>query len=325
MYKISVIIPAYNAALYLPASLDSCLQQTFTDYEVIVINDGSTDNTLLVANNYVRKNPFIKVISKDNEGLVMARRTGIAEAKANFIFFLDADDVIEPDTLQLLYDNIQNADVAIGNVIIEHEDGTPFKRQKQNKFKYGHSNKEMICNYLSKNISHAIWGRLFRKSVLEGIETPPDITVGEDGITTYLIWGKQSIRVTLVEKFLYHYIQRDGSMINTVTPTNRAQRAKYIKWLFNYFKLHLEEKNISMCLSYNVMNEYYSYLRDGGNPNEDYELYDIVLKQLWNNKALKELDVWQQFMLKSFKCSTLLGLIYRRLFITIRNSALKIR
>lgn len=185
--KISIIIPAYNSAAYLPACLDSCLSQTFTDYEIVVINDGSTDNTVQLVANYMSKSNAIRLVNKKNEGLVMARRTYITEALADLIFFFDADDVIEPDSLELLYEQIEGADVVIGNLIVEHEDGTPFKYQKKNEFRYGTDTNGMVCNYLAKTISHAMWGRLFRKSVLVGIESPVDITVGEDAVTNYLI------------------------------------------------------------------------------------------------------------------------------------------
>ncbi len=97
MPKVSVIIPAYNSIQYLPETLESVLQQTFTDFEVLIINDGSSDNTVEWASGL--KDPRVKLISQENQGLSGARNTGIFNAQADYIAFLDADDLWEPTKL----------------------------------------------------------------------------------------------------------------------------------------------------------------------------------------------------------------------------------
>lgn len=91
MPKVSVIIPAYNSMQYLPETLESVLKQTFTDFEVLIINDGSSDNTVEWAGKL--EDPRVKLISQDNQGLPGARNTGIFHAQADYIAFLDADDL----------------------------------------------------------------------------------------------------------------------------------------------------------------------------------------------------------------------------------------
>lgn len=98
MPKVSVIIPAYNAMAYLPETLDSVLRQTFTDLEVLIINDGSSDHILEWAANIV--DPRVKLISQENQRLAAARNTGITHAKGEYIAFLDADDLWEPTKLE---------------------------------------------------------------------------------------------------------------------------------------------------------------------------------------------------------------------------------
>lgn len=97
MPKVSVVIPAYNAMTYLPQTLDSVLRQTFTDFEVLIINDGSTDNIIQWASEITA--PRVKLISQENQGLPGARNTGIAHAQGEYIAFLDADDLWEPTKL----------------------------------------------------------------------------------------------------------------------------------------------------------------------------------------------------------------------------------
>lgn len=98
MPKVSVVIPAYNAMGYLPETLESVLKQTFTDYEVLIINDGSSDNIVEWASTL--KDPRVRVISQHNQGVSVARNTGIAQAQGEYIAFLDADDLWEPTKLE---------------------------------------------------------------------------------------------------------------------------------------------------------------------------------------------------------------------------------
>lgn len=104
MPKISVIIPVYNAEQYLNECLDSVLAQTFTDIEVICIDDGSTDKSLAILRRYAKQDKRIKIITQKNSGVVVARNRAIAKASAEYIYPLDGDDVIAPNTLEKLYD-----------------------------------------------------------------------------------------------------------------------------------------------------------------------------------------------------------------------------
>ena len=98
---LSIIIPVYNAARYLRQALDSVLSQSFKDYEIILINDGSTDDSLDILEEYA-KNSSARIINKANEGVSAARNRGILEAKGKYLFFMDADDLLHPDFLSLM-------------------------------------------------------------------------------------------------------------------------------------------------------------------------------------------------------------------------------
>ncbi len=101
--KISVIVPVYNAAEFLPECLDSLINQTLTDIEIICVNDGSTDNSLDILNAYAQKDTRIKVLSQENQGQAVARNTAMAEATGTYIQNVDADDYLEPNACELLY------------------------------------------------------------------------------------------------------------------------------------------------------------------------------------------------------------------------------
>ena len=109
--QFSIIIPVYNVEQYLCDCLDSVLAQNFTDYEAICVNDGSADNSLSVLEEYAQKSDKIKIISQKNKGLSGARNTGIMEAKGDYIFFLDSDDRIESNTLDILKKELSDEDI----------------------------------------------------------------------------------------------------------------------------------------------------------------------------------------------------------------------
>jgi glycosyltransferase involved in cell wall biosynthesis len=103
MAEVSIIIPVYNAERFLCKCIDSVLSQTFEGWEMILVNDGSKDSSLAICKEYAEKNKRIKVLDKPNGGPSSARNSGLREAKGEYVFFLDADDTITPDCIELLY------------------------------------------------------------------------------------------------------------------------------------------------------------------------------------------------------------------------------
>lgn len=122
--KFSIIIPVYNVEKYLEQCLNSVLNQTFADYEVICVNDGSTDGSLIILNNFSKKNVRFQVISQENGGLSDARNAGIKAAKGDYIFLLDSDDWIVENALEILNENIGNQDFIVFNGKRFFEDDT---------------------------------------------------------------------------------------------------------------------------------------------------------------------------------------------------------
>ena len=126
MSKISVIIPIYNTEKYLERCLDSAINQTFKDIEIILINDGSIDNSYKICQKYQKKDSRIRLFNQENRGQGFARNFGIIQSKSDFIFFLDSDDFIEPDTIEQLYNQVifDKSDIVIGGWEKVNEDLT---------------------------------------------------------------------------------------------------------------------------------------------------------------------------------------------------------
>ena len=117
MSKISIIVPIYNAEKTLEKCIESILKQTFKNFELILVNDGSTDKSLVICNRYSNKDKRIRIIDKKNEGTIPTRKRGIKESKSEYVTFIDADDWIRKDTLEIinLEINKNNPDVIVFN------------------------------------------------------------------------------------------------------------------------------------------------------------------------------------------------------------------
>ena len=136
--KISVVVPIYNVEKYLPECIESVQNQSYMNLEIILVDDGSPDNSGKIADEYAKKDGRIKVIHKKNGGLSDARNAGIEVATGDYIMFLDSDDLLTADACKVLEEKIEkeNADYVIGNYINCHEDGTLWEKPIFNLEKY---------------------------------------------------------------------------------------------------------------------------------------------------------------------------------------------
>lgn len=319
MVEVSIIIPAYNAAEYLPKCIDSCLAQSFTDYEIIVVDDGSKDGTAILLENYSSIDRRIKHVSKKNEGLVCARRAGLEYAKGTFVFFIDADDYIECNTLQLLYENSLDKDIVIGGIKIENPSGTPFLLQHHNEFLYNDSRKGMLCNYLSKSITPSLCGRLIRRELLKGIITPNQITIGEDVVANILMLYSHNIRFKIINSYLYHYVQYTESMINTKSVSTLYARLKFLKWIDLYVNNNeASDVDVQNCMSEFMMKEFYAYLRDGGDFDMDSFFCTYIYNRYGSKSTFKNLPIWHIAFIILFRYFPSGGFLFRYFFSRIR-------
>ena len=125
MPEVSVILPIYNVETYLPACLDSLLAQSFTDFELLCVNDGSTDSSPAILASYAGKDPRLKIINRENGGLAVARDSALPHVRGNYISFVDSDDYLAPDCLSKAVSRAKdtNADIVLfSGVIINEED-----------------------------------------------------------------------------------------------------------------------------------------------------------------------------------------------------------
>lgn len=254
--KISVIVPVYNTEVYLPRCIDSIVNQTYLDLEIILVDDGSTDHSGKICDGYALKDSRVKVIHKQNGGLVSARQTGINAATGEYIGFVDSDDWIEKDMYRTLFDIavLENADIVLEGELDDFDGLCTASYNQLPAGKYATLEKrkdlygKMLCceEFFCLGIQPYLWNKLFRRElVLRHMNIiPQSICVGEDAAAVYpMLAMADSIVVT--DNVHYHYCHRAGSMM--LNRKNAGQ--EYNNALFLHF--FLKETFIRLCM-YNL-------------------------------------------------------------------------
>lgn len=229
---ISIIIPVFNTERYLAACLDSVLSQSYKNIEVIVINDGSTDYSLKIAEGYAEKDDRLIVYSYENEGQAAARNHGLDVATGNYICFVDSDDLLIPDALEMMIEILraQEADIIEGLVIR----GKVYKKiQYKKKIEIGlHTPIEAIENVLyQKGMLPSPCGKLYKNKLLENLRFKEGI-IYEDLDIFYKIYERAN-KIVYINYPVYFYRDTDGSTINT-WKTNRLDVLKVTESIENY-------------------------------------------------------------------------------------------
>ncbi len=213
--KVSVIIPVYNTAEYLPKCLNSVTHQTYQNLEIIAINDGSTDNSKAILENYTQKNPRLKIITQKNQGLSAARNAGLKIASGDFVTFVDSDDLIESKMIEKMLDALKksNADVAV----CSFKEVFPNKTTKN--FNHHHYpqkvfSTESALKAMLKEEGFMVSAtmKLFPRHFFDHIKFPIE-KLHEDVGTTYKLIQKAQKIVFIPDEF-YLYIHHQDSIIN---------------------------------------------------------------------------------------------------------------
>lgn len=232
MPKVSVIIPVYNVEKYIEKCLDSVLNQTLQDIEIIIVNDGSTDSSKEKINNYLKKyDGKIKYLEKENGGLSSARNFGIPYASGEYIAFLDSDDYIESNAYEEMYNLAKKEDLSLVQCgfIWEYP-----KKKKIGKVDICKNKKEMI----EKGRVEA-WNKLIKRKILieQKIEFPEGLRY-EDLEFFYKLVPYLN-KVSYINKNFIHYVQREDSIANT-----QNIRTKEIFTVFENVFSYYKQKNI---------------------------------------------------------------------------------
>lgn len=222
MPKISIVVPVYNAGAKLKKCIRSILRQSFSDFELILVNDGSTDGSGQVCEKYAKTDSRIRVIHQKNQGSVAARRAGVARCSGEFSCFCDADDIFPPDALSVLSDHICDADVCIGasrkiwrNIKLKSRYAAPcFEINGPAEYYQSSFISKLYCSWFGiSNVPVSLWGKLYRTSLLKKVysEVPPVVHfLGEDLIVTLNLMP-QSQKTIIIPDCVYYYRMGGGT------------------------------------------------------------------------------------------------------------------
>lgn len=218
---ISVIVPVYNAEKYLQKCLDSILEQTYKNLEIIIINDGSTDNSGQICQEYEKQDDRIVYIEKENSGVSDTRNAGMNRMTGPYVTFVDSDDWLEPNYVKFLYEKLieHQADIVVGNYTSFNESNSVFYfHTSADYYEKVYDNKSVIpCLYDAKELLKSAlivpWGKIYKKEIIANFRFPID-RIGEDALFN-LKALLDSKKVVYVNKSAYIYRVREGSLSNT--------------------------------------------------------------------------------------------------------------
>ena len=205
---ISIVVPVYNVEKYLSTCVESILKQTYSNIEVILVDDGSTDCSGKMCDHYMGQDERIKVIHKKNGGLSDARNKGIIQAEGKYITFIDSDDVVSSDYVEYLYNILEenDGDIAICDPV--HCYPNVFEQET---FMRVYKAEDAIVEMLyQKSFLVAAWGKLYKKDYFEEIEFPEGMLF-EDSAVMYKIFDKAK-KIVYGNAKLYGYMHREGSI-----------------------------------------------------------------------------------------------------------------
>ena len=215
---VSVIVPVYNVQNYLNKCLDSLANQTYTNYEVILVNDGSTDKSLTICEEYAEKYPFFRLINQENSGVSVARNKGLDEAKGTFLTFVDSDDYISNDYIAYLMSLVK--DFRVNAAVCAHQTIWPNSLEVDTNV----GKVELITDKeyfrrlgsatLPTGVGIAVHNKIFHRSLFDSIRFNIGQTFGEDSDIIYKLLLK-SKNLVVSSKVKYFYLKRSGSAVES--------------------------------------------------------------------------------------------------------------
>ena len=275
MDLISVIIPIYNVEQYLDECLNSVINQTYKKIEIILVDDGSTDNSGNICDEYKKKDNRIKVIHKANGGLSDARNVGIKLASGKYIQFIDSDDFIDNDMIEILYNLIKENDADISmcsNYILV---GKKKKSDCSGK-KYIYNRIEALKEILlDQKVRSYAWNKLIKRELLNNIEFPKG-KVFEDILTIPKLFEISS-KIIFLDVPKYYYRQREGSILNKQTNELRLAYINATKEITEYIKE--KEPSLKDYYAYSIAHITIKTYNDIG----FFSMYDLLNEEIVND------------------------------------------
>lgn len=276
---ISIIVPVYNASNYLDECINSIINQTYRNLELIFINDGSTDNSLEILERYKNIDSRIIIINQENKGVSIARNNGMAIATGSYMGFVDADDWIEIDMFQTLFETIEKfqCDMVLSDkrtFINGKEINSSYNFPLNVKIEIDYIKNTILPYLIEKDDLYSLWNKLFKTSIIieNNIIFPPGNALSEDNIFNLLYFDKIKSMI-YIDYTGYNYREVFGSATRNVIKNNYFQNVLSI-YKFDYrsfMDLNLTDKEINKLKSLkfikNILSLIYIYLNPANKLN----------------------------------------------------------
>ena len=262
MPLVSILVPVYNVEKYLRKCLESLLNQTYPNIEIILINDGSTDSSLEICQEYANQHKNVYVYSYENKGISTTRNRALDQMHGDYLMFVDSDDFIAKKTVEKMMERMQQqqADIVMCGFVMDYYKVIPLFRPvaKNATFNTIETLQRMILN---KGINNYPWGKLYKTSTFKNVRFPENTYGFEDTRTIFKAIAQAEKIATMPNRY-YHYVQRRGSITNrmsleTVLDMKKAYieqqndlKAKYPDEFFDYT---MNYYNLDMVIIYTLL------------------------------------------------------------------------
>lgn len=339
----SVIVPVYNVERYLKRCLDSLLEQTLENIEIIIVDDGSTDGSFGVASEYAERDDRIKLIRQENRGLSGARNTGLDAASGEFVGFVDSDDWVIPKTFESMYLSAMDngADLCACDYTLAYEEGTLVYRVlglQNEKLELTSFGLDEFWN--QKRYSVVVWNKIYRRSIIQEhqLRFESNRSVFSEDVLFNLCFLKHASICSASSESFYFYFQRENSLMNSPKPDYLKRELflvdRFSAYFADYENLDVYRSLLSRLFFERVQNSCLHNLSSGmkiGAVRRElteagaHPLFKTSMKKEGNDRKL-----WLPMRVFALLCEKRLyrlGTLYLRLFLSIskakRNRAKK--
>jgi glycosyltransferase involved in cell wall biosynthesis len=251
---ITIIVPIYNVEKYLHKCILSITSQTYKNLEIILVDDGSPDNCPAICDQYAINDSRIKVIHKINGGLSSARNAGLDIATGKYVLFVDSDDSITEECIEVLYDSLKktNSQIAVGNILIVNSEDFPQRNEMVlNEMVQVLSSKEAILNIYTEGLKLqfiTVWGNLYEMDLFKTLRFPEG-KINEDEFLNYKLFYL-SKRIVYTPSKIYNYLIRIDSIMKSNYSLNRLDFLEALEERILFFENLTEFKILSETLNF---------------------------------------------------------------------------
>lgn len=219
---VTFILPVYNAESTIYRCLDSILKQTYCDYEVIIVDDGSIDNSGKICDSYSLNDNRFRVVHKENAGVASARQLGVSLATGEYVIHIDSDDWIESNMLSDMMNEISDADILVSDYYYNTKHGQTYVRQVDCT-----TSEELLEKIIKGEVFGSLWHKLIRRNLYQNIKFNTDLTFCEDQLLLFKILTTYQCKVINLHKAYYHYECNQGSITQRTDRDYFDNKIKY--------------------------------------------------------------------------------------------------